>query len=133
VEFGAGVCVWGVGLRETGFANRLGLSLPGAAQEIAPATQSPEITFHSSSNLRIQCGKPQLSSRIAVPLRLRNTNAQPEKGSSASFSWHSRARESIPFRPSTRSMATSTRSISKALGGQRKVVPALPIRISMPL
>jgi hypothetical protein len=26
-------------------------SILGAAQEIAPATQSPEITFHSSSNL----------------------------------------------------------------------------------
>jgi hypothetical protein len=50
-----------------------------------------------------------VSSRIAVPLRLRNTNTHPENGSSASFSWQSRAKESMPFLPSTASMATSTR------------------------
>jgi transposase len=47
--------------------------------------------------------------RIAVPLRLRKTNTHPEKGSSASFSWQSWAKESMPFRPSTGSIATSTR------------------------
>src|SRR3954447_18484955 len=38
----------------------------------------------------------RVSSRIAVLLRLRNTNTHPENGSSARFSWHSRASESIP-------------------------------------
>ncbi len=46
---------------------------------------------------------------MAVPRRLRNTNTHPENGSSASFSWQSRAKESIPLRPSTGSMATNTR------------------------
>src|ERR1035441_1476742 len=46
---------------------------------------------------------------MAVPRRLRNTNTHPENGSSASFSWQNRAKESMPLRPSTGSMATNTR------------------------
>ena len=34
----------------------------------------------------------QIAMRIAVPLRLRNTNTHPENGSAASFSWQSSAR-----------------------------------------
>ena len=43
------------------------------------------------------------------PLRHPNTNTHPENGSSASLSWQSRASESMPFLPSTGSIATSTR------------------------
>src|SRR5271157_3284456 len=46
---------------------------------------------------------------IDVPLRLRNTNKQPEKGSARSFSWHNWASESMPSLPSTASIATRTR------------------------
>src|SRR5438477_12421855 len=47
--------------------------------------------------------------RIEVPRRLRNTNRHPEKGSAWSLSWHSLASESMPFRPSTGSIATRMR------------------------
>jgi hypothetical protein len=43
---------------------------------------------------------------IALPLRLRKINRQPEKGSASSFSRHSCARESMPFLPSMGSTAT---------------------------
>src|SRR5262249_20244083 len=46
---------------------------------------------------------------VGVPRRLRNTNKHPEKGSSCSFSWHNRANESMPFLPSTASIATRMR------------------------
>src|SRR5215831_14718721 len=65
-------------------------------------------------------------------------NTQPEKGSSASFSWHSWARESIPFRPSTGSIATSTRIcgviwIIVALFAKRATTPPVQWTGSVPM
>jgi uncharacterized protein len=40
---------------------------------------------------------------------LKRRSRQPEKGSAWSFSWHSRASESMPLRPSTASSATRMR------------------------
>src|SRR5579883_522025 len=51
----------------------------------------------------------QTKVRIDVPRRLRNTNRQPENGSDWRFSWHKRASESIPFLPSTASIAIKMR------------------------
>ena len=60
---------------------------------------------------------------MAVPRRLRNTNTQPEKGSSASFSRHSRANESIPLRfcgaPQKRKYAPSIVMRSRAVRTRR--------------
>jgi hypothetical protein len=47
---------------------------------------------------------------MALPLRLRKMNRQPENGSASSFSRQSCARESIPFLPSMASIATRMRS-----------------------
>src|ERR1019366_1103131 len=43
------------------------------------------------------------------PATARNTNRHPEKGSALSLSWHSLASESMPFLPSTGSIATRMR------------------------
>src|SRR5271166_5726559 len=57
--------------------------------------------------------------RIDVPLRLRNTNKQPEKGSARSFSWHNCASESMPFLPSTASIANQDAHLRRNLDHAR--------------
>jgi hypothetical protein len=51
----------------------------------------------------------QDANRCARPAAEHKQNRHPEKGSDWSFSWHSRASESMPFLPSTAPIATRMR------------------------